>query len=392
MISFRSLFEAKPKQEQVPLTGNTTLDAALQPLRQSTPQVVVVSPQIITHLNTIVTLPTGEPIRALLRRLTHLQIVADNNAEYGSFDEEIKLSFTTVSPLLRLDINGLNAKYSLNGIVEMLKEVRINNVDAGVAESILFEGNKEWKSLEKLSVNHCNLSNIRSNGFSPIHFPKLNRLDLSHNNISVLENINERPLDCLILDNNSINSIDIHVVGSISYLSLDNNYLESLNAFGVFLQLRYLSIKNNHIADTEHLKEAFNRLFNLVEMRLEGNPLLQTPQSIYSVLTCLPSITFGISCKVDNKVYTTDDILKHKQTPTTPQNVVKIVKREITDSDVEEYIKNKVEEVLSSTTTDGDVFDARNFLDRILALVKPLEDTNGDIDVSSLSLNDLINN
>ncbi|EAL46340.2 Leucine-rich repeat containing protein [Entamoeba histolytica HM-3:IMSS] len=391
MISFRSIFEAKPKQDQLPLTGNTTLDSALQPLRQPVPEKVIVSPKIINNLNTIVTLLSGESTRALLRRLTHLQIVPENGEKTGSVGEEIKIEFTSVSPLIRLDIIGLNGKYVLANLPETLKEVKLINLQENVAESILFDEKKEWKSLEKLYINYCGITSFKKNSFTPFCFPRLNLLDLSNNEIMTLENINERPLDILIVNSNKINSINIPVVGSISYLSLDNNQITNLCPFGIFLQLRYLSIKNNLIEDLDNLKEAFSRLFNLNSISIENNPITDSKENLLSLCSCLPCISLGMNCKLNNKIITPTEVAEFiKKGPKTKENI-KTIKQDITDKDVEEYISKKMNEVLNGHIDDEKLFETRNFLQKIYEIVENIKPKE-DIDVNNIHLNDLINN
>ncbi|ELP85236.1 hypothetical protein EIN_083780 [Entamoeba invadens IP1] len=387
MISFRSIFEAKGKEEEVPLTGNTTLDVALSTLRQQTVRPMIVNPKIITNLNTIVTLPSGEPIRALLRRLTHLKIIPESE-EKGTVVEEVKVTFVSVSPLLRFEILGLSGKYVLGNLPETLKEVRVDNVEQTVAEEILFSDLKEWKSLETLYVTRCNLFEIKKGSFTPTNFPRLKFLDVSNNNLTCLENIGERPLDVFVGNNNRIENVNCQIVGSISSISLDNNKITTLCPFGVFLQLRTISFKNNLIEDLDNVKEAFSRLYNLTSVSLDGNKLCDSKIYHIQLAAYLPSTGFGISVKIDDKIVSPLDVAEFLKHVPKKKEVVKIVKQEITDKDVEEYIRAKMESVLNAKGEDEKVFQTRNFLQNIYEIVSKINTT---IDPNDIQLNELIN-
>lgn len=100
----------------------------------------------------------------------------------------------------------------------------------------------------------------------------------------------------LRLDGNQIKSLDgLKVMAELNELSLARNQLSSLEGLAKFCPLlEILDVAENRLSSVKRLVNALAPLAELVELRLEGNPLVEGNPTNYRHRICggLPSLQF----------------------------------------------------------------------------------------------------
>jgi len=100
----------------------------------------------------------------------------------------------------------------------------------------------------------------------------------------------------LRLDGNHIKSLDgLKALPELNELSLARNQLSSLEGLAKFCpQLEILDVAENRLSSVKRLVSALSSLEELVELRLESNPLVEGNPTNYRTRICrgLPSLQF----------------------------------------------------------------------------------------------------
>ncbi|BFU23048.1 Leucine-rich repeat containing protein [Entamoeba histolytica HM-3:IMSS] len=154
----------------------------------------------------------------------------------------------------------------------------------------------EWPFLTQLVIQKASIRQISPFIFTKTKFPVLKKLDLQHNCIKVLENIDERPFDELILANNYIQHISVLLPGSISLLDLSFNQLTEIKEISKFFNLRELNLSNNDIYFSDEMRGIFNKMYSLTNLHFENN---QTVNYRQLLIEELPSVELGLNVSID---------------------------------------------------------------------------------------------
>ena len=106
-------------------------------------------------------------------------------------------------------------------------------------------------------------------------FENLTHLDLSSNDISIIENISHlKHIYSIDLSSNKIDKVQgFYGIGrSLTHLDLGNNKIENMKGFlylGKYTNLKFLYLGNNNISKIEGLED----MFNIRCISLYGNPI-----------------------------------------------------------------------------------------------------------------------
>ncbi|EAL46732.1 leucine-rich repeat containing protein [Entamoeba histolytica HM-1:IMSS-B] len=308
----------------------------------------------VVFLNTICAPQTIDPtLSMMLSQISKLSIGDDDDKPKEIEGTILELSFLEKTNVSSLEITTKQPWHLPNTLQCRLKELKVWNMTKSQSDNffnILKKREEVWENLEVLKLSNCEITKIPEDVFSALTVPHLKILDLSKNQIAVLENIRERPMDLIDVSTNVIEFIDIQFVGSISQLVIDNNLLTSLDGCRPFFNLQRLSVRNNLIESFQNMKRAFSKLFSLTDIHLEGNPVVEDEHFIDKIAELLPSSQFGIDSYVNgNKV----DLNPHKYVNTSnttkPSDQSVHVERKniglslLDDEALLEVIKEKVE-------------------------------------------------
>ncbi|XP_020827134.1 nischarin isoform X2 [Phascolarctos cinereus] len=140
-----------------------------------------------------------------------------------------------------------------------------------------------WRALTTLDMSHNSISQIDD---SVKLIPKIEFLDLSHNGVMVVENLQHLyNLIHLDLSYNKLTSLEgIHTkLGNIKTLNLAGNLLESLSGLNKLYSLVNLDLSNNNIEQIKEIKN-IGSLPCLEEVVLSSNPLSIIPDYRTKVL------------------------------------------------------------------------------------------------------------
>ncbi|KAM9099056.1 nischarin isoform 1-T1 [Sarcophilus harrisii] len=140
-----------------------------------------------------------------------------------------------------------------------------------------------WRALTTLDMSHNSISQIDD---SVKLIPKIEYLDLSHNGVMVVENLQHLyNLIHLDLSYNKLTSLEgVHTkLGNIKTLNLAGNLLESLSGLNKLYSLVNLDLSNNKIEQIEEIKN-IGSLPCLEEVVLSSNPLSIIPDYRTKVL------------------------------------------------------------------------------------------------------------
>lgn len=153
-----------------------------------------------------------------------------------------------------------------------------------------------WKPPYMMEMDNLTLPDVKHN-LKPIW------IDLSHNDISTVDEFPDLPIERIKLNHNSIASMEDRVfqklhrltILDLSYNSLDSASLTPKIFMGPFedgeweqLHVEMLDLSYNSLHSIH--KEAFDYVSNLVELRLAGNPLQQIDHATANALVSLPQL------------------------------------------------------------------------------------------------------
>ncbi|GAB1222900.1 hypothetical protein ENUP19_0124G0007 [Entamoeba nuttalli] len=168
------------------------------------------------------------------------------------------------------------------------------------------EEKKVWSNLKILKLQKCQLTELEE-VFTKENFPELRLLDVSHNHIKKIKRIGERPLDVLHADYNEIRVVSCRQVRNLSVITLDNNRIKNLNGLKRLYNLRVLSVKNNLIDRQPNTFQVFNKMFNIEQIFLEGNPTAEMANYKIEMAKVIPSLQYGMDCCLDSKPFTMEE-------------------------------------------------------------------------------------
>ncbi|BFU21582.1 leucine-rich repeat containing protein [Entamoeba histolytica HM-1:IMSS-B] len=168
------------------------------------------------------------------------------------------------------------------------------------------EEKKVWSNLKILKLQKCQLTELEE-VFTKENFPELRLLDVSHNHIKKIKRIGERPLDVLHADYNEIRVVSCRQVRNLSVITLDNNRIKNLNGLKRLYNLRVLSVKNNLIDRQPNTFQVFNKMFNIEQIFLEGNPTAEMANYKIEMAKVIPSLQYGMDCYLDSKPFTMEE-------------------------------------------------------------------------------------
>ncbi|EDR23192.1 hypothetical protein EDI_229990 [Entamoeba dispar SAW760] len=192
----------------------------------------------------------------------------------------------------QLEVNKYNIPEVL--ITLSLDKVKIDNL----REFLVSGGSVVWKKLQYLTISNAGIRSIDDGLFIEDFFPELLLLDLSNNEIEVLENIGERPLEHLKLNNNKIASIRLTVVGSISKLELNDNKISNILPLSNFYGLERLWLANNQIKYFTDFEKVFSKMYNLKDVMLNGNSICADDSFKMNISTVMPIFQTGITADI----------------------------------------------------------------------------------------------
>ncbi|XP_074127003.1 leucine-rich repeat- and IQ domain-containing protein 1 isoform X2 [Sminthopsis crassicaudata] len=200
----------------------------------------------------------------------------------------------------------------------------LQNIEASNNKITRIGGLESLKSLQQLIVDHNQL--ISTRGLCSV--PTIMYLDCSYNNLTKVEGIkdcgllqilklqgnyltelpsleNQVLLRELYLDDNSISTMEIissYWLPLLQILTVSQNSLIEIVPLFQFVSLEKLDVSNNCLSDLTGVARWFDACFNLCDLSLTGNPLLQERnwrQSIFEILPAL-KILNGETLKSDS--------------------------------------------------------------------------------------------
>ncbi|EDR28421.1 hypothetical protein EDI_120250 [Entamoeba dispar SAW760] len=202
------------------------------------------------------------------------------------------LSFILTSNVNELILSDIPSTFILTDqISHHLVNLKVENCPFNLGSI-----NTEWPILTQLVIQKASIRQISPFVFTKTNFPVLKKLDLQHNCIKVLENIDERPFDELILANNHIQRISVPLPGSISLLDLSFNQLTEIKEISTFFNLRELNLSNNEIYFNDEMRGIFNKMYSLTNLHFENN---QTVNYRQLLIEELPSVELGLNVYID---------------------------------------------------------------------------------------------
>ncbi|XP_036616612.1 leucine-rich repeat and IQ domain-containing protein 1 [Trichosurus vulpecula] len=208
--------------------------------------------------------------------------------------------------ILLLNDNELTSFHGLDGCSNL------RNIEVSNNKITRIGGLESLKSLQQLIVDHNQL--ISTRGLCSV--PTIMYLDCSYNNLTKVEGIkdcgllqilklqgnyltelpslvNQVLLRELYLDDNSISSLEIfssYWLPLLQSLTVSQNSLTEIVPLFQFVSLEKLDVSNNCLSDLTGVTKWFHACFNLCELSLIGNPLLQERNWRQSILEILPTL------------------------------------------------------------------------------------------------------
>ncbi|EMD49418.1 leucinerich repeat-containing protein [Entamoeba histolytica KU27] len=231
------------------------------------------------------------------RRIKHIKIEPESGEILGGIQEgkniKLPIGFVSACSITRLHIQDLKVFVNMTtkGLAENLIELTVENSRIQTLE--IFLGSTQgliWKKLKTLKCIKCKVNVIGAGIFEKKLFPKLQFLDLSYNEIKVIENLEERPTDTLILNNNKIRECYMYYSNNIKNLFVDENYIETLNGFQAMGGLECLSARRNRITMIKKEQQSFKLMKNLSELDLSENPVCEKDNFRIELISYLPEL------------------------------------------------------------------------------------------------------
>ncbi|XP_056654562.1 leucine-rich repeat and IQ domain-containing protein 1 isoform X3 [Monodelphis domestica] len=208
--------------------------------------------------------------------------------------------------ILLLNDNEITSFHGLDGCSNL------RNIEVSYNKITRIGGLESLKSLQQLIVDHNLLMSTR--GLCSV--PTIIHLDCSYNNLTKVEGItdcgllqilklqgnylNELPslknhvlLRELYLDDNSISTLEMfssYWLPLLQILTVSQNSLTAIVPLFPFVSLEKLDVSNNCLSDLTGVTKWFDACFNLCDLSLIGNPLLQERNWRHSILEILPTL------------------------------------------------------------------------------------------------------
>ncbi|ELP89764.1 hypothetical protein EIN_424860 [Entamoeba invadens IP1] len=287
-----------------------------------------------------------------LRDLRHVTIVPEKVDMYSDnqWKEMIKLPIGFVSScrITRFVLRNLDQVFvdlGTPGLGDSLVELNVTSCQIRNLE--IFLGSTQevvWKRLKKLIITGCKIREIPVGVFSLKLYPKLQMLDLSKNEIKIIENVEELKLDTLILNNNKLYQCYLYCTPYLKNLFVDCNDFESLDGFQAFEGLECLSIRKNHLHFTDKDKDCFKLLKCLCELDVSENPCGDARQRFLSALPNLSEHLEFIFNEDDVPMKEIGKVMREQKVDLTEQSIVANIKANL-DINKENNKKNWVEKV-----------------------------------------------
>lgn len=237
--------------------------------------------------------------------------------------------------------------------VKDIEVLRLENVDLSEG----FEDLALFNNLKELYIYRCNVESI-----DDLMIPEsVNLLDVSFNRIEaipLIENLNGKAIDTLILDNNPINKINTEssVLKKVKFLSLNSCKLKGKIKFGYLPELEVLSLEGNA------LEEIYGELPKIKKLSLKSNNL----DSIYdiSIRGNLVELNIAENCLKDlegieglralEKIDIRENLISEV-------SILKILKN-LNTVYLDRYIDRKDLDFMKNTWKDGDVYTKQYML------------------------------
>ncbi|XP_068951204.1 leucine-rich repeat and IQ domain-containing protein 1 [Petaurus breviceps papuanus] len=188
----------------------------------------------------------------------------------------------------------------------------LRNIEVSNNKITRIGGLESLKSLQQLIVDHNQLMSTR--GLCSV--PTITYLDCSYNNLTKVEGIkdcgllqilklqgnyltelpsleNQVLLRELYLDDNSISSLEIfssYWLPLLQCLTVSQNSLTEIVPLFQFVSLEKVDVSNNCLSDVTGVTKWFHACFNLCDLSLIGNPLLQERNWRQSIIEILPTL------------------------------------------------------------------------------------------------------
>lgn len=231
------------------------------------------------------------------RKLRHVKISPEAGEVLGNHQQaaliNLPIGFVSVCSITRLVLSDLRIFINLAtpGLAEHLIDLTVTNCTVPSLEAYLGSTQRlVWKRLKTLRCTKCGVSTIGPGIFEAALFPKLQYLDLSSNDIQVIENVEERPLDTLILNNNKIRECYMYFSTNLKNLFVDENSIESLSGFQAMGGLECLSARKNLISALRKEQQSFRLMHNLSELDLSENGVCEKDNFRIELISYLPTL------------------------------------------------------------------------------------------------------
>ncbi|XP_078002643.1 leucine-rich repeat- and IQ domain-containing protein 1 isoform X2 [Phascolarctos cinereus] len=208
--------------------------------------------------------------------------------------------------ILLMNDNELISFHGLDGCSNL------RNIEVSNNKITRIGGLESLKSLQQLIVDHNQLMSTR--GLCSV--PTIMYLDCSYNNLTKVEGIKDcgllqilklqgnylTELPCLenqvllrelYLDDNNISTLEIlssYWLPLLQILTVSQNSLTEIVPLFQFISLEKLDVSNNCLSDLTGVNKWFHACFNLCDLSLIGNPLLQERNWRQSILEILPTL------------------------------------------------------------------------------------------------------
>ncbi|ELP88297.1 hypothetical protein EIN_226800 [Entamoeba invadens IP1] len=257
--------------------------------KQGGDEKIRLNPSTVLFFNGL-TNPTYGTMNTLSKEFNKIKEVEifgeEDQVENVNMNERPPLSLSFVESCHIESISFLNiyckVEITTLNIPNRLKELKLDGVKVDDLQTLLLGENKDaddteivWTNLKTLSIRNAGIRSIEFGLFTADYFPVLMSLDMSRNEIETLDNVGERPIDELKMNNNKIKKIELTVVGSITKLELDGNKIDSILPIRAFYGLEKLSMKNNLLTERSYgeFEKVFSKMFNLRWINFIGNPI-----------------------------------------------------------------------------------------------------------------------
>lgn len=166
--------------------------------------------------------------------------------------------------------NKSKSRMSSNSLIELTNVSQIQNISFSESKRKLINvlstihPDGEWDDISSLQVFDLDISNLSD--FDKI-VPNLKSIDLSNNQIHLLDGLPKNMKSITILDNILDNLTSFTSFKNLRFLDISDNSFEGLNSLSVLENLTHLKASNNQINNIDGLR----KLESLITVNLSGN-------------------------------------------------------------------------------------------------------------------------